>query len=64
MHEILRVDKNMRDAILHERDLDKIHAVAIDAGLELLMIDGVGKIRAGLTTLEEVRSVLGEDFSS
>ena len=64
LHEILRVEKSLRDAILHERDLDKIHAVANGAGLESLMVDGVGKIRAGLTTLEEVRSVLGEDFFS
>lgn len=62
LHEILRVGKDMRDAILHERDLDKIHAVAKGAGLESLKDDGVGKIRAGLTTLEEVRSVLGEEF--
>lgn len=62
LHEVLRVGKSLRDVILNERDLDKIRAVALNAGLETLRADGVAKIRAGLTTLEEVRSVLGEDF--
>lgn len=58
LHEILRVDKNLRQLIRTSRDLDEIKTVALDAGLKLLADDALEKIRAGLTTLEEVRRVL------
>lgn len=59
LHEILRVDKNLRSLILNSRDLDEIRAVALEAGLKTLADDSLEKIRAGLTTLTEVRRVLG-----
>ena len=62
LHEILRVDKNLRNMILNSRDLDAIKTSALDAGLKTLVDDALEKVRAGLTTLEEVRRVLGEDF--
>ncbi|MBD3879432.1 MAG: Flp pilus assembly complex ATPase component TadA [Quinella sp. 1Q5] len=62
LHEILCVDKNLRNLILNSRDLDEIKTSALEAGLKTLADDAHEKIRAGLTTLEEVRRVLGEDF--
>ncbi|MBQ4404863.1 MAG: type II/IV secretion system protein [Selenomonadaceae bacterium] len=62
LHEILRVDKNLRNMILNSRDLDAIKNSALDAGLKTLVDDALEKVRAGLTTLEEVRRVLGMDF--
>lgn len=62
LHEILCVDKNLRNLILNSRDLDEIKTAALEAGLKTLTDDAHEKIRAGLTTLEEVRRVLGEDF--
>ena len=62
LHEILCVDKNLRNLILNSRDLDEIKTAALEAGLKTLADDAHEKIRAGLTTLEEVRRVLGEDF--
>ncbi|MBQ3451281.1 MAG: type II/IV secretion system protein [Selenomonadaceae bacterium] len=62
LHEILRVDKNLRNMILNSRDLDAIKTSALDAGLKTLVDDALEKVRAGLTTLEEVRRVLGMDF--
>ena len=59
MHEILRVDKNLRSLILNSRDLDEIKAVALETGLKTLADDALEKVRAGLTTLTEVRRVLG-----
>ena len=62
LHEILRVDKNLRSLILTSRDLDEIRTVALDAGLKTLADDALEKVRAGVTTLVEVRRVLGIDF--
>ena len=61
LHEILQVKKSVRDLILYSKDLDKIRATALESGLETLAVDSTEKIRAGLTTLEEVQRVLGEE---
>ena len=53
--------KSVRDLILYSKDLDKIRATALESGLETLAVDSTEKIRAGLTTLEEVQRVLGEE---
>ncbi len=58
LHEILRVDKNLRSLILSSRDLDAIRNAALEAGLKTLADDATDKIREGLTTLDEVRRVL------
>ena len=59
LHEILSVDKDIRALILTSRDLDKIREAALKNGLKTLAADGLEKVRAGLTTLEEVRGILG-----
>ena len=64
LHEILKVKKPLRDLILYSRDLDKIRATASKCGLESLKVDGVKKIRAGLTTLDEVQRILGSEYFS
>lgn len=62
LHEILRVDKDLRSLILNSRDLDEIKTFALESGLKTLADDAIKKVRAGLTTLTEVRRVLGADF--
>ena len=62
IHEILRVDKDLRNLILTSRDLDEIKNFALESGLKTLEDDALAKVRAGLTTLEEIRRVLGSDF--
>ncbi|MBR2774305.1 MAG: type II/IV secretion system protein [Selenomonadaceae bacterium] len=64
LHEILRVDKDLRNLILNSRDLDEIRACALESGLKTLADDALEKVRAGLTTLNEVRRVLGDDFNA
>lgn len=59
LHEILRVDKALRSLIINSRDLDEIKTCALDGGLKTLHDDATAKVRAGLTTLDEVRRVLG-----
>lgn len=64
LHEILSVDKNIRSLILTSRDLDKIREAALKNGLKTLATDGLEKVRAGLTTLEEVRGILGGEVKA
>ena len=59
LHEILRVDKNLRSLILNSRNLDEIKTFALESGLKTLEDDALEKVRAGLTTLDEIRRVLG-----
>ncbi len=54
LHEILRVEKDIRNLILTSRDLDKIRAAAVENGLKTLFEDGLEKIRAGFTTPDEL----------
>jgi type II secretory ATPase GspE/PulE/Tfp pilus assembly ATPase PilB-like protein len=61
LHEILRVDKNISELILYSRDLEKIRQTALKGGLKTLATDGIEKVRAGLTTLEELQIILGEE---
>lgn len=63
LHEILRVDKNISELILYSRDLEKIRETALQNGLKTLAVDGAEKIRAGLTTLEELQIILGEEVT-
>ena len=62
LHEVLRVDKDLRSLIRTCRDLDEIKALALDNGLKTLEVDALDKVRACLTSLEEVRRVLSDDF--
>lgn len=58
LHEILRVDKNLRSLIINSRDLDEIRKCALKGGLQTLSDDAQAKVRAGLTTLAEVQRVI------
>ena len=62
LQEILIVDKVLRELILNSRDLDKIQTAALEGGLKTLLVDGVEKVREGFTTLEELQTILGENF--
>lgn len=62
LHEILRVDKNIRELILTSKNLDKIRGAALENGLKTLSADGLKKVCEGLTTLEEVKQILGTEF--
>ena len=63
LHEILRVDKNISELILYSKDLEKIRNAAIEGGLKSLAVDGLAKVRAGLTTLDEVQQILGGEIN-
>jgi type II secretion system protein E len=57
IYEILVVDKNVRKAILDEKDSDIIKELAVKNGMKTLRMDGAEKVKMGITTTEEVLRV-------
>jgi type IV pilus assembly protein PilB len=54
IYELLLVSDELRDKIIHNAGLDEIREVAIRSGMATLRADGMKKVKAGVTTLEEV----------
>ena len=58
IYEALKIDANMRDLINTSKDLEKFHHAAVKQGMRTLNISGAQKIAEGLTTLEEIYSII------
>ena len=54
IHELLVVDEAMRSAILQGLDASALQAIAVKAGMYTLYDDGLRKVAAGATSLDEV----------
>jgi len=52
--EMLTMNDDLRDKIVHGSSLDDIRAAAITSDMHTLRTDGLSKVKAGVTTLEEV----------
>ena len=57
IHELLVVDETMRSAILQGMDASTLQAIATKAGMYTLYDDGLRKVAAGVTSLDEVLRV-------
>jgi len=57
IHELLVVDEAMRSAILQGLDASALHAIATRAGMHSLYEDGLRKVAAGVTSLDELLRV-------
>ena len=62
LHEILHIDKDLRELILKSRDIDEIRQTALRNGLKNLLFDGMEKVHSGLTTLNELAIFSDESF--
>lgn len=58
INEVLVADKEIKDAILNKASSDDIQTIAVKNGMTTMLNDGFQKIRAGLTTIEEVLRVV------
>jgi type II secretory ATPase GspE/PulE/Tfp pilus assembly ATPase PilB-like protein len=56
--EIMLVEGEVREAVVEKKDADEIFELAVKAGMKPMMQDGVEKILAGMTSLEEVLRVI------
>lgn len=57
IHELLVVDEDMRSGILRGLDASALQQLAIQAGMYTLYDDGLRKVAAGVTSLDEVLRV-------
>jgi type II secretory ATPase GspE/PulE/Tfp pilus assembly ATPase PilB-like protein len=57
IYELLVVDDTIRELIAKRSDAGTIRKAALKAGMVSLRRDGVRKVKAGITTIEEVRRV-------
>jgi type II secretory ATPase GspE/PulE/Tfp pilus assembly ATPase PilB-like protein len=57
IYELLVVDDTIRELIGQRADAGRIRKAALKAGMVSLRRDGIRKIKAGITTIEEVRRV-------
>jgi len=54
LYELMLIEDDVRNAILHEVTEDVLRGVAIKAGMQTLRDDGVNKVLEGKTSIEEV----------
>ena len=57
IHELLVLDEPMRRAIIDGKDANALHALAVQHGMLSLYEDGLRKVAAGVTSLDEVARV-------
>lgn len=60
IHEILLADDEIRQAIIDRRDADTIWRMAIARGMVPMLENGLKKVAAGITTVEEILRVTKE----
>ena len=60
IYEILRVSETIRQLIMKKADSSTLARKALEEGMKGLHEDGVGKVLAGITTLEEIVRVTQE----
>lgn len=61
IHELLVLDEAMRKAIIEGKDASVLHSNAVRSGMLTLYEDGLRKVAAGTTCLEELLRVTQED---
>ncbi len=61
IYEMMLPDEKIRDAIIAKAAAGEIKKYAVEAGMNTLMQDGLVKVAAGVTTLEEVLRVTQEE---
>lgn len=57
IHELLVLDESMRRAIVAGEDASQLHALAMQSGMLTLHDDGLRKVAAGITSLDELLRV-------
>lgn len=60
LFEVLGIDDDLRKAIMDKVGGPELYKMAIEKGLQTIFVDGMKKVEAGKTSLEEILRVLGE----
>ncbi len=59
IHEVLIINEEMRDLMYQQASILRLKAAAQSTGFEPIAQDGIRKVRAGLTTVDEYRRAIG-----
>ena len=59
IYEAMQVTKEIREMTIERDSADRLRTVAMEQGMRTLQQDGIDKVRAGETTIEEVARVTG-----
>lgn len=57
IHEILLVNSHLRELVNQNVSAEQLKAAALKGGMIPLVVDGMNKVQAGITTLEEIQRV-------
>ncbi len=60
IYEVLMFSEEIRSAVLNRESTSELQKIAIAGGTKLLAVDAMNKMKAGLTTVEEVYPILIE----
>jgi type II secretory ATPase GspE/PulE/Tfp pilus assembly ATPase PilB-like protein len=58
IHEVLVADAAIRDAIMRKASASELKRIAVLNGMTTMLEDGIAKVRAGDTTLEEILRIV------
>ncbi|NOQ21706.1 MAG: type II secretion system protein GspE [Candidatus Aegiribacteria sp.] len=61
LYEVLAIDKNIKQSIIEKVTAGQLRVLAVRNGMKTLRMDAVAKLKAGITTLEEVTRGTAED---
>ena len=61
IYELLVPDEKIRNAIISKAPAEDIKKLAVSSGMITLMEDGIGKVKQGITTVEEILRVTREE---
>jgi type IV pilus assembly protein PilB len=60
LYEAMRMSDELRELAIKRASADQIRRVAVEEGMQILQLDGFDKVRAGITSIEEVARVTGQ----
>jgi len=62
LYEVLAIDKNIKQSIIEKVTAGQLRVLGVKNGMKTLRMDAVDKMKAGITTLEEVTKVVEDDL--
>jgi type IV pilus assembly protein PilB len=60
LYEAMRMSDELRELAIKRASADQIRKLAVKEGMQVLQLDGFDKVRAGITSIEEVARVTGQ----
>jgi len=60
VNEVMVIDEDLREAILEKESSDVIRRLSKDKGMKPMIVDGMEKVRKGITSLDEIMRVIHE----